>query len=74
MEQTKTGQAPELEELIPPKDIGKYGAPERTQRVVQIARGEFPAPVRLSERRVAWIKRELIEWQRAKIAARDGKK
>ena len=31
----------------------------------------FPLPVILSHRRVRWIKHEVVEWMRAKIAARD---
>lgn len=34
-----------------------------------IAKGEFPAPIKLSARTVAWLEPEVIDWQRAKIAA-----
>lgn len=33
-----------------------------------IASGDFPRPVKLSARRVAWIKREVEEWIAARIA------
>jgi prophage regulatory protein len=37
----------------------------------QVADGLFPRPVRVGERRVAWVEDELIAWQAARIAARD---
>ncbi len=57
MEQTT---APELEELILPHEIQKYGAPQRWQMRVLMKKGLFPRPIRLSERRIAWLKRELV--------------
>lgn len=35
------------------------------------ARGDFPKPVPLCERRNAWIEAELVEWCEARITARD---
>lgn len=35
-------------------------------------RGEFPRPIRLSARTVAWIETEVLAWQKARIAERDG--
>jgi prophage regulatory protein len=37
----------------------------------QVSEGLFPRPVRVGERRVAWVEDELIAWQAARIAARD---
>ena len=34
-------------------------------------RGEFPKPIRLSARTVAWLESEVAEWQQARIAQRD---
>ena len=36
-----------------------------------MARGDFPKPIKISGRRVAWLDTELIEWQEARIAERD---
>jgi predicted DNA-binding transcriptional regulator AlpA len=38
---------------------------------IKIKNGEFPSPIRISEGRQAWSEREVIEWQRKKIAERD---
>jgi prophage regulatory protein len=36
-----------------------------------IDRGEFPRPIRLSPRIVAWSAREIADWQRKRVAERD---
>ena len=71
MEQTKE---PELEEVVLHREIHRYGAPKKDQLAVQIEKGQFPRPIRLSERRVAWLRSELVQWQQAKIAERDRKR
>ena len=37
----------------------------------RIRRGEFPAPIRVSARNVAWLKSEVDAWEVARIASRD---
>jgi len=37
----------------------------------RIRRGEFPAPIRVSSRNVAWLKAEVDAWEKARIASRD---
>jgi prophage regulatory protein len=44
----------------------------RTQIDALIAAGRFPKPVKLSARRKGWLESEIIRWQRARIAERDG--
>ena len=39
-----------------------------------IAAGKFPQPLKLSERSAAWSEKEIAEWQRERVAARDGVK
>lgn len=36
----------------------------------KIARGEFPRPVQISARRVAWLESEVAAWQQSIIAKR----
>lgn len=36
-----------------------------------VSRGEFPKPVHLTPRRVAWRESEIESWKAAKIAERD---
>lgn len=37
----------------------------------RIKRGEFPAPIRVGSRNVAWLKPEIDEWERSQVAKRD---
>jgi prophage regulatory protein len=37
-----------------------------------MARGLFPRPVRLGARSVGWLEREVLAWQAARLAERDG--
>ena len=43
----------------------------RSTRYEMIERGEFPKPIKLSERSVAWSAAEISKWQRQRIEARD---
>jgi prophage regulatory protein len=37
----------------------------------RIAEGTFPKPVPLGGRPVGWLERDIVEWQKARIAERD---
>ena len=37
----------------------------------EVHAGRFPAPVRISENRVAWVEEEVAAWVDERIAARD---
>jgi prophage regulatory protein len=37
----------------------------------QVGQGVFPRPIRVGERRVAWVEDEIVAWQAARVAARD---
>jgi len=34
-------------------------------------RGQFPRPIKISARTVAWLESDIIDWQQARIAERD---
>ena len=36
-----------------------------------VSRGEFPAPVSLGAKSVAWVESEVVAWMDAKISARE---
>ena len=38
----------------------------------KIAKGMFPRPIKLGERSVGWLETEIIAWQQARVAERDG--
>ncbi len=37
----------------------------------QIAERRFPRPIRVGERRVAWVEDEIAAWEKARVAERD---
>jgi len=43
----------------------------RTTLHRRILRGEFPAPIRVGSRNVAWLKSEIDAWESKRIADRD---
>jgi prophage regulatory protein len=57
--------------LRKPQVKAKTGLPFSTM-YEKIAAGEFPRPIKLSDRCSAWIESEVEEWQRARVAERDG--
>lgn len=56
--------------LRDPQVTAVTGIP-RSTRYELIEKGEFPRPIRLSPRIVAWSGREIAAWQRKRIADRD---
>ena len=53
---------------IPFSQLKSHGAPwcqDHLRRLVK--RGEFPRPVRVSQRKVLWTPRQLREWREAKV-------
>ncbi len=65
-------QTDELNRLYRLKDVEQFAGLKRSQISELVKAGEFPRPIQLSNggRAVAWIERELIEWQSSRIAAR----
>lgn len=37
---------------------------------LQVKNGQFPKPVKLSQKRVAWLEREVLQWMESKQAQR----
>jgi predicted DNA-binding transcriptional regulator AlpA len=60
-----------LERLILARDLPPYDCLRETRRDELIAAGKYPPPIKLSDRRKAWLEREIVEWQRSKIAGLD---
>jgi prophage regulatory protein len=44
----------------------------RAQIYEKMTEGTFPKPVRIGGRAVAWIEAEIDQWQKARVAERDG--
>jgi predicted DNA-binding transcriptional regulator AlpA len=64
----------ELEEVIIEKDLAKYTGLRKTQIAKKVDDGTFPPPIKLSARRRAWLKSEIISWQVQQIQRSRGDK
>ena len=55
------------------RELPQYVGLQRTQIDELIQRGEFPAPVKLSDsgRAKAWLEHEIVAWQQLRLAKRD---
>jgi prophage regulatory protein len=64
-----------LHRIIRLRDLSDFVGLKRTQIDALIIRGEFPRPIKLNDngRAKGWLEAELIAWQQARIAARDGR-
>jgi prophage regulatory protein len=64
-----------LNRLYRLREVEQFAGLKRTQIAELIKAGEFPKPIPLSDsgRAVAWLEHELIAWQTARIATREGK-
>jgi len=60
-----------LHRIVRASELPDFTGLKRTQIDALIERGQFPKPVKLSERRKGWLESELIAWQASRIAARD---
>ena len=52
-------------------DVLKATGFKRTRLAEAVASGEFPKPVKIGERAIAWRASEVAAWQAARIAERD---
>jgi len=56
--------------LMAPKDAAAATSLSRTLLALMAAEGQFPQPVRLGERRIAYVRAEVEAWIDERIAAR----
>jgi prophage regulatory protein len=68
---TDRAQPSSLHKILLKKHLGPFCGYGPTQIDALVKAGAFPKPIRLGERKVAWIEAELLEWQRQKIIERD---
>lgn len=59
--------------LMAPKDAALATSLSRTLLALMADAGEFPAPVRLGERRVAYVRAEVNAWIDARIGSRQAR-
>jgi prophage regulatory protein len=55
------------------KDVTRVTGLSRSMRYRLIDLGEFPQPIKISERCVAWSAAEIERWQQERIAERNDK-
>jgi prophage regulatory protein len=58
--------------LLKSTDITSNYGLSRSHMYALIQKGEFPKPIKLSERSSAWLESEVREWVESRIASRDG--
>jgi prophage regulatory protein len=68
-----TQEIPRLEEILRRADLPRYTGLQRSQTDELIKQGRFPKPIRLSARRIGWLKRDVAAWQHQRLVARDSK-
>lgn len=52
-------------------DVERVTGLPRSSLYDLVAKGKFPAPIRLSPRAVGWLEQDIADWQKARIEARD---
>lgn len=57
--------------LIRLPDVERATGLKRTAIYTRVKRGQFPAPVPIGGRAVAWVEDEISDWIHAQIAVRD---
>jgi prophage regulatory protein len=60
-----------LETFLRKPDVLKLTGFKRTRLAEAVSAGEFPRPVKIGERAIAWRESEVASWQAQRIAARD---
>ncbi len=58
-----------MESLLRATDVERITGLRKSKLYQLIAAGEFPKPIKLTERSVAWPESEVSGWVHAKIAA-----
>lgn len=59
-----------LPRLMSPKEAAAATSLSRPLLTLMAAEGQFPKPVRLGERRIAFVRSEVMDWIDERIAAR----
>lgn len=63
-------EADDLAEVLTLKQLEPYTGGLGRSAIAELEkRGKFPSSIKLGERRRAWLKSEVIKWQKERIAA-----
>ena len=58
--------------LLRRQEVENLTALSRASIYEKMSQGDFPLPVKTGVRAVAWVESEIADWQRKRIAERDG--
>jgi prophage regulatory protein len=61
-----------VQNIIRRADLEKVTGLPRSTLYAKIAKGEFPKPIKLSERAVGWLEQDIADWQQERIVASRG--
>jgi prophage regulatory protein len=64
----------ETDTFLRDADVTRVTGLPRSTRYDLIKRGQFPKPIKLSERMAAWSAAEIAAWQQSRVALRDAAK
>lgn len=72
MAHNDTQQHDEVDEIvfIPIEEAARLSGLSRRTIYNKVESGDFPKPVKLSERRIAFVQSEVVSWQRALMEGR----
>ncbi len=59
--------------LLRKSDVEKKVGLKQTTISLMVARGEFPKPMKISQRIIAWLESDIDEWIQAKVGKDNGK-
>jgi prophage regulatory protein len=65
------GPPTRLQRVLRKWELPAFVGLKKTQIDELMKNGAFPRPIKLSDRAIAWLEDEIVEWQQARIAARD---
>ena len=60
-------------EFIRQPEVSRITSIPKSSIPIEIAEGNFPAPVEISTRTRAWLKSEIYDWMKTKLKERDRK-
>ena len=62
----------EVQKIYRRREVESFAGMKRSALYDAISKGKFPKPVRVTDRCVGWLERDLLAWQAARTAERDG--
>ncbi|MCR6722797.1 helix-turn-helix transcriptional regulator [Agrobacterium fabrum] len=58
--------------LMSPREVSEHTSISKSYLPKMAARGEFPHPIKITERRIAFVRSEVMAWLESRVASRTG--